>query len=39
MPGLKLGLVIWETSRLIVLTETSAKCMISLGEYSEFSFL
>jgi hypothetical protein len=34
MPGLRLGLVLWEMSRL-ELTETSAKRIISLGEYGE----
>jgi hypothetical protein len=34
MPGLKLGLVFWEMSRL-ELTETSAKRIISLSEYGE----
>jgi hypothetical protein len=34
MRRLKLGLVFSEMSRL-ALTETSVKCIISLGEYSE----
>jgi hypothetical protein len=34
MPGLKLGLVLWEMSRL-VLTKTSTKRIISLSEYGE----